>query len=80
MVTDLDDFAYYGTVNIGTPAQKFLVILDTGSANLWIPDITCGSKSIASSCGDLCPQLSKSVCNVLCDKDCCPQNRPEMTE
>uniref|UniRef100_A0A914WFT9 Peptidase A1 domain-containing protein n=1 Tax=Plectus sambesii TaxID=2011161 RepID=A0A914WFT9_9BILA len=78
VVTDLDDFAYYGTVNIGTPAQKFLVILDTGSANLWIPDITCGSKNTDSSCGDLCPQFPKSVCNVLCGKECCLQSWESM--
>jgi len=32
---------YYGTVYIGTPAQTFTCILDTGSSNLWVPGVDC---------------------------------------
>ncbi|RCN45400.1 hypothetical protein ANCCAN_08621 [Ancylostoma caninum] len=42
------DSEYVGNVTIGTPEQTFQVVLDTGSADFWVPDFTCAANKPAA--------------------------------
>nr|XP_018267070.1 endopeptidase [Kwoniella dejecticola CBS 10117]OBR89228.1 endopeptidase [Kwoniella dejecticola CBS 10117] len=47
-IIEANDIGYLCEIQIGTPAQTFLMLMDTGSADTWVPSTSCGLQN----CGD----------------------------
>jgi len=48
---EADDVGYIATVQIGTPAQDFKILMDSGSADFWVGSETCQAQG-GGGCGN----------------------------
>ncbi|PCH42313.1 acid protease [Wolfiporia cocos MD-104 SS10] len=49
---EANDVGYVATVQIGTPAQDFLFLMDSGSADMWVGSETCTTEGTNQGCGN----------------------------
>ncbi|THV02858.1 acid protease [Dendrothele bispora CBS 962.96] len=47
-----DDVGYLATIQMGTPPQDFLILMDSGSADLWVGSENCVSVDSGGGCGN----------------------------
>ncbi|KAJ3290922.1 hypothetical protein HK104_006442 [Borealophlyctis nickersoniae] len=61
------DSIYFTNINLGTAGGYYSVVMDTGSADLWVPSVTCSS-AVCSTRRRYDPKLSRTsyVLNKTC--------------
>lgn len=67
-ITDYMNAEYFGPISVGSPAQTFQVIYDTGSSNLWVPSSqcsNCGSKAKYQSTSSSTYQKNGTVFKIM---------------
>ncbi|KAH7695139.1 aspartic protease 2, partial [Aphelenchoides avenae] len=69
---DYDDGEYIANVSIGTPPQRFIVLLTLSSGAFWVPDKACPNSDCPSYCNDAV------YCKSLCDPRCCNVKKEEL--
>ncbi|WKY12999.1 hypothetical protein Q1695_004094 [Nippostrongylus brasiliensis] len=71
MIGSSVDAKYIGEITIGTPEQKFRVLIDTASANTFVADVSCKPVPKPAICADSKCNAGL-VCKVFCpDQSCC---------
>ena len=63
-VSNVQDVEYSGEVDIGTPGEKFTVLFDTGSSNLWIPSKKCVDDGFCTRPNSFDPSKSSTYKNL----------------
>ncbi|TFY69991.1 hypothetical protein EVJ58_g71, partial [Rhodofomes roseus] len=49
---EANDVGYIATVQVGTPAQDFKFLMDTGSADMWVGSEDCTTQGTTQGCGN----------------------------
>jgi len=49
---EANDVGYIATVQMGTPAQDFKLLMDTGSADMWVGSESCTTQGTTQGCGN----------------------------
>lgn len=56
-----NDIGYFGEVTVGTPGQNFGVVMDTGSADFWVPSDQCQAGQACQNHSQLGTSTSSSL-------------------
>ncbi|KAM0750507.1 acid protease [Meredithblackwellia eburnea MCA 4105] len=64
-MTEVEDYMWSVRVTIGTPAQTFFLVPDTGSGEILVPDSSCST----SSCGSTTSRYTKSASSTAVDQN-----------